>query len=762
VDNRQIELMYETDREAALKALKDAGLEYRETMRGRKDDAMEDWKKAQGSIRRTFEEITDEVSRAITKWSDQTATELVGRGGLGTLGDKLGKGIGEMFGKGLQMGFRALSPEAAGAGMLGMTIAGLPTVLGLVGEQVHKSFARYEAYRMLGAKMAPVMRGGGKPGMGDSDFYQMGTEYTSRSNEIRGMTGESTRAINDVAQQLSRVGIGFDEAGKHATAYALSADRVLNVQRGMTAALEVEAVTKYGEAWEDVTKVIKDTTGAREYFAEIADQTRSANDRSLASNQTLLEMFKSVRESTKGASYNMVGLNRLFLNTVDTMRHIGLRPQAMNALAGEFLSRIAPTTTGMNETIMQGAFLKDALQSTREGRMLLNAAFGLAEKQGIHPLMFNIAMDQILSQDQTGAATTTFGTAVLEGIMSLRDSIQGASRPEQNAIMMNRMQLQLHMSPKAAVLGLAMGQEYEAAKGRGLSPQEAAKSAVETNEVQSLAGAMGMKGMSFDQIMQQMTLMGGAGLSAEAKLGLATEKFTAIHQPDAFWGHMTASIKGGLADVIRVAGSDMGSAALPAIGILPHDVRQKMVEALVGSEETKPAPSKAPPQKDAGRSPRKIVTGSYTKSTCSGLEQVSTCLSDDYFGTGDPADAIMHGIAGAESGGTQDPYRALGKIITNPKSKHYGTRAYGKYQVMEKNIGPWTEEALGYRMTPDEFLADPGAQEKVTRHQVENMLKEGLSPGQVAKRWIGPGSRDLGTGISTEAYIGRVLGGMRG
>ena len=61
-------------------------------------------------------------------------------------------------------------------------------------------------------------------------------------------------------------------------------------------------------------------------------------------------------------------------------------------------------------------------------------------------------------------------------------------------------------------------------------------------------------------------------------------------------------------------------------------------------------------------------------------------------------------ISGIESGGN---YSALG-----PKTKS-GDQAYGKYQVMGANIPQWSQEALGKPLTPDQFLADPAAQDAI-------------------------------------------------
>ena len=67
-----------------------------------------------------------------------------------------------------------------------------------------------------------------------------------------------------------------------------------------------------------------------------------------------------------------------------------------------------------------------------------------------------------------------------------------------------------------------------------------------------------------------------------------------------------------------------------------------------------------------------------------------------------------------------DYRRAIGSIESGnnysqvgPSADKDGHRAYGRYQVMDYNIGPWTERALGRRLTPREFLADPRAQDAV-------------------------------------------------
>jgi hypothetical protein len=105
-------------------------------------------------------------------------------------------------------------------------------------------------------------------------------------------------------------------------------------------------------------------------------------------------------------------------------------------------------------------------------------------------------------------------------------------------------------------------------------------------------------------------------------------------------------------------------------------------------------------------------------------------------------------ISGIESGGN---YRAVGPQTGKG-------RALGKYQVMDFNVGPWTEQALGQRMTPMQFLASPEAQDKVFEHIFGGYVKK-HGPEGAARAWFAgeggmnnPNAKDiLGTTVSAYA-----------
>jgi hypothetical protein len=117
-------------------------------------------------------------------------------------------------------------------------------------------------------------------------------------------------------------------------------------------------------------------------------------------------------------------------------------------------------------------------------------------------------------------------------------------------------------------------------------------------------------------------------------------------------------------------------------------------------------------------------------------------------------DRAKRGILGIESGGN---YEALGPLTRN------GDRAYGKYQVMGANIPQWTEAALGVRMTPEAFLKDKDAQEKVFEHRFGQYVNKYGNVADAASAWFSgkpiaeAGNRSDVLGTTVPAYVSKFL-----
>lgn len=96
---------------------------------------------------------------------------------------------------------------------------------------------------------------------------------------------------------------------------------------------------------------------------------------------------------------------------------------------------------------------------------------------------------------------------------------------------------------------------------------------------------------------------------------------------------------------------------------------------------------------------------------------------------------LMAAVKQYESGGN---YNALGPITKS------GDRAYGAFQVMGNNIGPWSEKWYGQRLTPTEFLRNREAQDIIARGQLGSYYEK--YGDRAASAWFAGegGMNDLG------------------
>lgn len=107
-------------------------------------------------------------------------------------------------------------------------------------------------------------------------------------------------------------------------------------------------------------------------------------------------------------------------------------------------------------------------------------------------------------------------------------------------------------------------------------------------------------------------------------------------------------------------------------------------------------------------------------------------------------------ISGVETKGQpNDGYSAVG-----PVANAQGHRAYGKFQILEPNIGPWTQEVLGRAWTPQELIANTpearDAQNKVFEAKFGQYVTKYGSPQAASRAWFAgeggmnnPNARDV-------------------
>lgn len=117
-------------------------------------------------------------------------------------------------------------------------------------------------------------------------------------------------------------------------------------------------------------------------------------------------------------------------------------------------------------------------------------------------------------------------------------------------------------------------------------------------------------------------------------------------------------------------------------------------------------------------------------------------------------------ISSVESGGK---YGALGPVLST--GMYAGDRAYGKYQVMGKNLPEWGKQYLGRPVTPQEYLANPQLQEELATKRFQELYGKHGNWEDVASVWFtgktraqaGGSVKDV-LGTTNDQYIARVTG----
>lgn len=110
-------------------------------------------------------------------------------------------------------------------------------------------------------------------------------------------------------------------------------------------------------------------------------------------------------------------------------------------------------------------------------------------------------------------------------------------------------------------------------------------------------------------------------------------------------------------------------------------------------------------------------------------------------------------IAAQESGNN---YRAKGPWVD-------GNRAYGKYQIMDFNLGPWGREFIGRSIGVEEFLNSPDIQERMARGMLQKYWNQYGARGAAAAWYSGRANMHMDTrpqagGMpSIKAYVDSVL-----
>jgi len=729
--------LFELYTKSVLNSLENAGKKYKKVISDGTEEHTKRFDRVQRGISGGWGRIMERASLSFNTMLRDMTKEAGRAGGFGDLGVDMGKKIGASIGEMM-------------ASRFGKRLGNISPTVGrnlgsLLGGSVIAGAQSLEGMKILGARFMPVVTAGREQ---RSDFGVQGAQLIQRTNAIRQATGAATEEVYGLATELSRLGIPFDKAGEGATRYALAAERVLNLEKNVVSMLDSTIITKYGGAWEDVASILQTVSSATQYWNFTAQQTHSSLANSLASNQTLAKMYMEVATAMQTSSFESKAMAEALMGTVNVMGQMGLRPGMMGSVSKEFMQKLAPKTGGFMSMVSQGYFLSDLLRRSDRGMQLLAGARGVAETMKVDPNLITLPLNQMLASND--AMSNQFFQAMLEGISNMRASMSG-DMAQKTTNAMFRLEGTLGLSPTTSYVMLTMADQYKENIARGMKPDEAWTAIGKSKAYQDAVSTQGMAGMSPDEVLRAASGMGAASFSTQEKLSMAAESLAAM-TGEKFWSKFKTEGKVLFDAAARMVDPKAATAMVPP--------SEPTMAPPVAAESFEPIPEGGPLAQTGGGAVFRPLFG-YSKSTSRGIEQTTILFSPEI-------ESLAAGIAFAESAGSGG-YAALGKVILDPKSSYYGDRAYGKYQVMGKNIPQWTKEALGKSMTPEEFYADPAAQDKTAKFQMNKYREAGNSPEDIASIWhsgvplktaMEKNRRDLATGMRTQDYVRKVINNM--
>lgn len=157
-------------------------------------------------------------------------------------------------------------------------------------------------------------------------------------------------------------------------------------------------------------------------------------------------------------------------------------------------------------------------------------------------------------------------------------------------------------------------------------------------------------------------------------------------------------------------------------------------------------------------------------STLAGLALLAV-LVWHYPAAGHQATSSSRPAVVAPAGGRISLGQFVAAIVAQESGGNYQARspagALGRYQVMPRNVGPWSRETLGYPISTAEFLASPRLQDRIARRKLREYLDR-YGPAGAAAAWYSgdPGRADdpspVKGGPSVRQYVREVLARMGG
>lgn len=290
--------------------------------------------------------------------------------GLGQTGRQLGAMFGGAMGGAIGTWFGG--PEGAILGKKIGAVAG--------GFLTDATAMQAEGYNMMGARVTRVFGAGRDT---STDFEEVGRKYRLAVRDVVRGTGETAEVAGRSFEQLSRVGIGYKEGQKDLAQYALSLDRVLNLQPGRTLKVETDLVTRYGESAVRTRALTRDLIDTVADFNVEQARTGNALTATFASGNTLAGTLDQIASAARNSGASLEAMNGMAISVVKTMAtgaNAGMmRPEQIAASGGRVLQGLMPSSqSSPGAEAKRSGIDRMLLEQSHSGKDLI----GRIEKEG--------------------------------------------------------------------------------------------------------------------------------------------------------------------------------------------------------------------------------------------------------------------------------------------------------------------------------------------------------------------------------------------
>lgn len=339
-----------------------------------------------------IEKVTQAFEKNVARMEESLEKQLErSQENFRQIANTLGRGVAETMQRSLRMGMpstlNSVQPlfgkigEDLG-GMAGQGIAnmlGKGGVWGVVASTVGKLVVnelsmQAEGFQMIGARVAPVATAGRNLNV---DFAEVGAKYVRAIRDVSRATGATADEVANLADKLSKVGVGFLEGGEKEVQFALAAERVMNLSRGTAEALQTETITKYGESIEDARENLIEIRNAQREFIAINWQTNSSISRTLSSGQTLVDLLGQISSAGRNSGASLRDMNNLASALVKTMATQPggpmFRPGQMAEVGANLMQNVLPSMSSTMQEEAQKSKLDEMIMGqTAYGKQVMD------------------------------------------------------------------------------------------------------------------------------------------------------------------------------------------------------------------------------------------------------------------------------------------------------------------------------------------------------------------------------------------------------